>query len=80
MGTLKPYQTKDGHIKESAIKQAQEIIEAVMKECDFSNITFIKALGVAVEPYGKNKIWADFLSDLYINRLHELSGTEPPQF
>lgn len=73
-------------ITESKIREAQAVIEAVMVACDFDALEL--ECYAHPEPYtmisGNEKLGGvrsnPSLADLYINRLHELAGTEPPPF
>ena len=67
-------------LTEEKIKQAQEIVEAVMSECDLMGINFSAAYGVMLVTKRWSDIEGDDLATLYINRLHELAGTTPPPF
>lgn len=85
---MKPYRTKDGHIKESAIKEAQAVIEAVMAKTGAYCILMYapsehETQGII--ELGGFRPNDDFnvghnLDELYINRLHEMAGTTPPPF
>lgn len=69
-------------LTEGKIKEAQEIIEAVMEECKFAILEFggfaKTCSGYTGELDGMQQ--NDDLATLYINRLHELAGTQAPPF
>lgn len=71
-------------LTEGKIKEAQEVVKAVMDECKITSIhvrdsreireRFVLWLTDGDITYG------DDLATLYINRLHELNGTQAPPF
>lgn len=73
------YRTKDGNIKESAIREAQEVIEAVIAELDVPSIEFYRDGNHCYisdgDVYGFRS-----LVNLYVQRLHKLNGTQAPLF
>jgi len=73
--TKKSWQTEDGHIKESAIKEAQAVIEAVMAECNFWSINIQDDGDARCYPIGTvGRFRGKSLAELYVNRLHEIDG------
>lgn len=68
-------------LTEGKIKEAQEIIEAVMVECGFYSANIFSD-GTAACCINDSWHYAagKSLADVYINRLHELNGTQAPLF
>ena len=65
-------------LTEAKIREAQEVIEAVMRECDVSQI---RIRGIITFMDGETALCSDYdLANLYIKRLHELAGTDAPPF
>ena len=75
----KSYRTKNGHIKESAIREAQEIIQAAINDAKLFTVVF-RPEGMIAYRSIYIQLEGDSLADIYINRLHELDGTPPPPF
>lgn len=69
-------------LTEAKIREAQEIIEQMMKDCEFDRVVIDEINGIS--GFDKStiliRIDTTSLADLYINRLRELAGTTPPPF
>jgi hypothetical protein len=71
-------------ITEKKLREAQEVIEAMMDKCGLDTIRFNSMLPIYAFPAnGKltdSPIKNNSLPDLYISRLHELEGSQEPPF
>jgi len=65
-------------LTEGKIREAQEIIEQVMADCQYSSIEF-NSTRVMTTADDSVTAGAD-LSIIYIYRLHKLNGTQAPPF